>query len=147
MVVAYQTAEALKILVEDRLALRRKLVSFDLWSNQTASITVDKVKKEGCLSCGTKPTYPYLSASNHTKTAVLCGRETVQIRPPVPMKRDLDEVARRLSLQYGKVEKNPYLVSFSIGDHRLAIFQDGRVLVHGTKNIAEAKNLYHRYLG
>jgi molybdopterin/thiamine biosynthesis adenylyltransferase len=147
MVVAFQTAEALKILVEDWKSLRRKLVSFDLWSNQYASIGIDKAKKEGCLSCGTKPTYPYLSASNHAKTAVLCGRDTVQIRPPVPMKRDLDEVAGRLAAQGGKVEKNPYLVSFSIGEHRLAIFQDGRVLVHGTKNIVEAKNLYHRYLG
>ena len=46
-----------------------------------------------------------------------------------------------------RVEHNPYLVSLYIGNHRLAIFQDGRVLVHGTNDIAEAKSLYHRYLG
>jgi len=146
MVVAYQTAEALKILVEDFDAVRPTLLSFDLWTNQHAAIRVDRMKKEGCLSCGSEPTYPYLSQSNHTKTAVLCGRETVQIRPPVPMKRDLDQLAQSLAV-HGKIEKNPYLVSLTVGSHRLAIFQDGRVLVHGTKDETEAKTLYHRFLG
>jgi hypothetical protein len=49
--------------------------------------------------------------------------------------------------QGGNVEANPYLISFSIGTHRLVIFQDGRVLIHGTKDIAEARSLYTRYLG
>ena len=146
MVVSYQTAEALKILVEDDKALRRKLVSFDLWENQHVAINVDKVKKESCLSCGSNRTYPYLSISNQTKTAVLCGRDTVQIRPPEPMDRDLEHLAKVLSEQ-GEISQNPYLLSFSIGDHRLVIFKDGRVLIHGTKDVAEARTLYHRYLG
>ncbi|WP_134703931.1 thiazole biosynthesis adenylyltransferase ThiF [Ammoniphilus sp. YIM 78166] len=146
MVVSYQIAEALKILVEDTDALRGTLLSFDLWKNQHASIRVDRVKKEGCPSCGTHPTHPYLDASNHTKTAVLCGRETVQIRPVSRFSRNLTELAESLAA-HGKVEMNPYLVSLTIGSHRLAIFQDGRVLVHGTKDITEAKSLYHRFLG
>jgi hypothetical protein len=52
-----------------------------------------------------------------------------------------------LSKQGGNISHNPYLLSFLIGDHRLVIFKDGRVLVHGTKDIAEAKVLYQRYLG
>lgn len=147
MVVAYQTAEALKLLVDDRDALHGKLISFDLWTNSHAAIKVERMKKPGCLSCGEHRTYPYLQPENQSRTAVLCGRETVQIRPPAPVKRDLEELARTLSRQGGKVEANPYLVSFTIGGHRLAIFQDGRVLVHGTKDIAEARSLYHRYLG
>lgn len=146
MVVAYQTAEALKILVEDYDALRPTLLSFDLWSNQHATIRVDRMKKEGCRSCGSEPSYPYLSQANHTKTAVLCGRETVQIRPPAPMKRDLEQLAQSLAV-HGKIERNPYLLSLSVGEHRLAIFLDGRVLVHGTKDVSEARTLYHRYLG
>lgn len=147
MVISYQTSEALKILVEDYDALRRKLVSFDLWKNQHAAINVNKIKKENCLSCGTNPTYPFLSFTNQTKTAVLCGRDTVQIRPPEPLERDLEKLANVLSEQDGKVTQNPYLLSFSIGNHRLVIFRDGRALIHGTKDIAEAKTLYHRYLG
>jgi molybdopterin/thiamine biosynthesis adenylyltransferase len=147
MVVAHQTAEALKLLVENKQALHGKLISFDLWTNSHAAIKVDKMKKTSCPSCGEAPTYPYLQPENQSRTAVLCGRDTVQIRPPAPVKRDLEELAQTLSRQGGKVEANPYLVSFTIGSHRLAIFQDGRVLVHGTKDIAEARSLYHRYLG
>lgn len=147
MVVSYQTSEALKILVEDFQALRGKLVSFDLWKNQHTAVNVDKMKKNSCLSCGQEQTYPYLSYSNQTKTAVLCGRDTVQIRPPSPIDRNLENLAGTLSVQSGKVSYNQYLLSFTIGSHRLVVFKDGRVLIHGTKDIAEARTLYHRYLG
>jgi sulfur carrier protein ThiS adenylyltransferase len=147
MVVAYQTSEALKLLVEDYEALHGKLISFDLWANTHAAIQVDRLKKPDCSSCGGQRTYPYLQMENQSRTAVLCGRDTVQIRPPAPIERNLEELARTLSLQGGSVEANPYLVSFTVGSRRLAIFRDGRVLVHGTKDIAEARSLYHRYLG
>lgn len=147
MVVSYQVTEALKVLVEDYSSLRNKLVSFDLWSNQYTSINVDKVKKTTCLSCGKDRTYPNLDLKIQTKTAVLCGRDTVQLRPPEKIDRDLDHLATILSKQTGKVLKNPYLISFSTEDNRLVFFKDGRVLVHGTKDIAKAKTLYHRYLG
>jgi sulfur carrier protein ThiS adenylyltransferase len=147
MVISFQISEALKILVEDTLQLRNTLVSFDLWKNQHSSINVDKIKKEDCPSCGSNRSYPYLSFSNQTKTAVLCGRDTVQIRPPEPIDRDLESLDKLLSGQKGKVSRNPYLLSFSTGEHRLVIFKDGRVLIHGTKSIPEAKTLYHRYLG
>ncbi|QPA31534.1 thiazole biosynthesis adenylyltransferase ThiF [Thermaerobacillus caldiproteolyticus] len=147
MVVAYQVAEALKILVEDWQSLRNKLVSFDLWKNQHAAIRVDQVKKDDCPSCGTHPTYPYLSYDMQTKTAVLCGRNSVQIRPAAKREYDLHELAQLFSKQGLQVETNPYLVSVSLGEHRLVVFQDGRALVHGTKDIQEAKTLYYRYLG
>jgi sulfur carrier protein ThiS adenylyltransferase len=147
MVVAYQVTEALKILVEDWEALRNKLVSFDLWKNQHTAIRVDKVKKDTCPSCGESPTYPYLSYDMQTKTAVLCGRNSVQIRPAVRQERDLEQLAQLLSQQGIKTEQNPYLLSFQVHEHRLVVFKDGRVLVHGTKDITEAKALYHRYFG
>ncbi|MTD31755.1 thiazole biosynthesis adenylyltransferase ThiF [Planomicrobium sp. YIM 101495] len=147
MVLSFQISEALKILVEDRVHLRNKLVSFDLWENHQSSINVDKIKREDCPSCGAERSYPYLSFSNQTKTAVLCGRDTVQIRPSQPIDRDLESLDKALSRQLGKVSRNPYLLSFSTAEHRLVIFKDGRVLIHGTKSIPEAKSLYHRYLG
>ncbi|NWN95736.1 thiazole biosynthesis adenylyltransferase ThiF [Heyndrickxia acidiproducens] len=146
-VAAHQVTEALKILVEDYDSLCNKLVSFDLWKNQYTSINAAKLKKDRCLSCGPGRTYPHLSYSNRTKTAVLCGRDTVQIRPPAKIERDLKQLEKVLSAQGGKIERNPYLLSFMIGKHRLVIFKDGRVLIHGTKDIAEAKSLYHRFLG
>ncbi|WP_221568494.1 thiazole biosynthesis adenylyltransferase ThiF [Alkalihalobacillus sp. TS-13] len=147
MVVAYQTAEALKILVEDWSSVRRKLVSFDVWTNHHTAINVLKAKKEGCLSCGDEPTYPHLAFENQTKTAVLCGRDSVQIRPPNRQKRDLTTMKELLQNKGGTVEENPYLLSFIVDGRRMVLFKDGRALIHGTKDIAEAKTLYHRYLG
>ncbi|NMH73324.1 thiazole biosynthesis adenylyltransferase ThiF [Bacillus sp. RO2] len=149
MVVAHQVAESLKILSGNLGDCNRKLVSFDLWKNQYVSLNVEKLKDPKCLSCGESRVYPHLSFENQTKTAVLCGRDSVQIRPAetFPGGRSLKGVKELLSSQGINVEANPYLIAFQVESHRLVAFQDGRVLVHGTKDIARAKTLYHRYLG
>lgn len=147
LVVVQQTAEALKILTENRHALRKKLVSFDVWNNQQSAIDVSRLKKENCSSCGLNPSYPFLAFKNQMKTAVLCGKNTVQIRPANNQKRDLSLLAQELSSLGGKVEQNPFLLSFTMEHVRLVIFQDGRTLVHGTDDIIEAKKIYYRYIG
>jgi molybdopterin/thiamine biosynthesis adenylyltransferase len=147
MVVAHQVAEALKLLTGNKEACRRKLVSFDLWKNHYISMDVAKMKKAGCKSCGETRSYPNLSFENQTKTAVLCGRDSVQIRPSKEGERDLMELKRVLVKRGMAVEENPYLLSLEIEKHRLVAFRDGRVLIHGTKDIQAAKSLYYRYFG
>ncbi|TKH36534.1 thiamine biosynthesis protein ThiF [Paenibacillus polymyxa] len=148
MVTANQTTEAFKLLGGYPENLRGKLLSFDLWKNEYVAIAVDRLKKANCPSCGSQPTYPYLSASYRQKTDVLCGRDTVQIRPANRTHLNLAEIANRFTvLGEGNVEWNSYLVSFSVGEHRLVVFADGRALIHGTKDVAKARSLYHRYLG
>lgn len=148
MVVAYQTTEALKLLTGHPEALRGTLLTFDLWRNEQASIKVGSAKRDDCLSCGSGATFPYLSASSHRKTEVLCGRDTVQIRPAAKRNIQLQEMADKLSrLQEGTVEINPFLLSFTIGERRLVLFTDGRALIHGTQDPIEARTIYDRYLG
>ncbi|WP_163183144.1 thiazole biosynthesis adenylyltransferase ThiF [Neobacillus sedimentimangrovi] len=147
MVISHQTAEALKILVEDWEAVRTSFVSFDLWRNQYTSLKMGKAKFAGCLSCGEDRTYPYLDRENMTKSTVLCGRDTVQIRPSNLGKISLERLATQLlSLGY-KVKGNPYLLSVEMGSERMVIFQDGRALIHGTKDLIHAKTIYQRILG
>ncbi|WP_394137649.1 MoeB/ThiF family adenylyltransferase [Cytobacillus oceanisediminis] len=147
MVVSHQSAEALKILAEDFESLRGTLVSFDIWKNHYSSINVSSLKNSECRSCGPNPSYPFLAYENQTKTALLCGRDSVQIRPSALQNIDFAYLEKVLVSQGIKVESNPYLLSFSIGEKRLVVFKDGRVLVHGVKDVLQAKNLYHRYLG
>ncbi|WP_102272323.1 thiazole biosynthesis adenylyltransferase ThiF [Cytobacillus massiliigabonensis] len=147
MVVAYQISEALKILVGDFGSIRNKLISFDLWKNQYSTIQVDKLKREDCPSCGNNRSYPYLLFENQTKTAVLCGRDSVQIRPSFLTVRDLPALEKLLAKKRGTIQRNPYLLSYTADPYRLVFFKDGRVLVHGTKDISEAKALYNQYLG
>ncbi|MBT2639818.1 MoeB/ThiF family adenylyltransferase [Bacillus sp. ISL-39] len=146
MVASHQSAEALKILVEDFESLRGTLVSFDLWKNQYSSIEVMALKNPECLSCGQAPVYPFLNYENQTKTVLLCGRETVQIRPSGIQHPDLSLLERSLLTQGIPVERNPYLLTFSMDQTRLVIFNDGRVLVHGAADVLQAKKLYYRYL-
>ena len=147
MTVAYQSAEALKILTENRGALRETFVSFDLWSGQFQSIKTGRSKKEDCLTCGTAASYPFLQPENSTKTAVLCGRETVQVRPPNPVDLELERLGRDFSAMGYEVKANPYLVSDQKEAERIVVFKDGRALVHGTKDIVHAKSVYQRLMG
>ncbi|MBM7363084.1 thiazole biosynthesis adenylyltransferase ThiF [Priestia taiwanensis] len=145
MVVAHQTTEALKILTSNTEALSRKLVSFDLWKNEFSRLDVQRCKNSNCASCGENPTYPFLAEENQTKSTVLCGRDTVQMRLP-NKDVDLEHYAHALREQ-ATVTANPYLLSFMIEEYRLVLFKDGRVLIHGTKDITKAKTLYHRFFG
>lgn len=145
-VVVLQIAEALKILTENKAKLRRKLITFDVWENQHVEMNVDPMKKTDCPTCGPDASYPYLQYEQQMKTAVLCGRESVQIRPPQIEERDLGQLAERLEKTGGKVKTNPFLLSFVIDEERMVMFKDGRALIHGTNDREKARTLYHRYL-
>jgi adenylyltransferase/sulfurtransferase len=148
MVIAHQTAEALKILAEDWDAVRTAFVSFDLWQNQYAAMKMSKAKFAGCLSCGEAATYPYLDSENVTKTTVLCGRDTVQIRPSISGEISLEQLASQLGTLGMQVKGNPYLLSVDLDEgERIVIFKDGRALIHGTKDLIHAKSVYQRILG
>lgn len=146
MTAAYQTAEALKWLSGERESMRGTLVSFDLWENRHVSVATKQLKRADCPTCGEKPSYPYLSAANLPKTAVLCGRDTVQIRPARTVRLNL-ELWEELLTVHGEVRRNPYMLSLELEKHRIALFPDGRVLIHGTSDTTEARTLYHRYFG
>ncbi|WP_082341554.1 ThiF family adenylyltransferase [Paenibacillus solani] len=148
MVAAHQTMEAMKLLSGNRQALRKKMLTFDLWRNERVEFGVERAKKQGCPTCGEHPEYPYLTATNSGKSEVLCGRDTVQIRPARPMNIDLKEMADRLNkLPHGKATVTPYMIIYQVKPHRLVIFRDGRTLVHGTSDIAKARSLYNQYVG
>jgi len=148
LVTANATTEAMKLLGGFKANLRKRLLTFDVWRNEHQELGVSAAKKEHCPSCGSQPVYPYLTAANTERSDVLCGRDTVQIRPAQRQKLDLEFTAKRLSrLGRGRVDSNPYLVSFREGEFRLVVFADGRALIHGTSDIAVARSLYHRYFG
>lgn len=148
MVAAHQTMEAMKLLSGHQEALRGKMISFDLWRNDTLAFGVERAQKASCPTCGDHPSYPFLLAVNTEKSEVLCGRDTVQIRPARRMELDLDKLAERLnSLQEGKVSVSPFMTMYQLADKRIVVFADGRALIHGTSDLAEARTIYHRYIG
>ncbi|WP_338752733.1 ThiF family adenylyltransferase [Bacillus sp. FJAT-52991] len=147
MTAAYQGAEALKILSGRMADVRQELIAFDLWKNTFSAIRVASLQKKDCPSCGSQRHYPFLQMDNQTRVAVLCGRETVQIRPPKARRYQLHELASMLQKQGIHVKSNKFLLSAKLSNKRIVLFQDGRMLIHGTKDITAAKKLYHQLLG
>ncbi|TNE51067.1 MAG: thiazole biosynthesis adenylyltransferase ThiF [Deltaproteobacteria bacterium] len=139
-----QCAEALKILVGDHEAVRRTLLHIDLWDNHFASIKLG-APRENCPACQ-QQRWEYLQGKHHPTTAVLCGRNTVQVLPPQTEPLDLATIASRLE-PYGTVQRNEHLVRCAMTEHTLTLFADGRALVEGTQDPTEARTLYARYIG
>ena len=58
----------------------------------------------------------------------------------------LDELATKLAA-VGQVTRNKYLVRATIGEHQLTVFPDGRAVIGGTEDVAEARSVYAKYVG
>lgn len=140
----FQTADALKLLTGG--PVEHVLRSFDLWKNERSEINVARLKKADCPSCGTND-FPFLSYENQSKAAVLCGRNTVQIRTGISEPFDLQRLSGQLRRAGLDVSANPYLISFTTDSFKMVLFRDGRALIHGTSDISRAKSFYHKWIG
>jgi adenylyltransferase/sulfurtransferase len=141
---AFQVAEALKILSGRKDALSGAVLSLDVWKGAADWFRPARRRKE-CPACG-RGELDYLSGSSGSQAVTLCGRNAVQVRPARPSALSLDDLARRLE-SLGDVTKNDYLLRARIADHEIVLFRDGRAIVHGTTDPAEARSLYARYVG
>jgi adenylyltransferase/sulfurtransferase len=47
----------------------------------------------------------------------------------------------------GQVTRNKYLVRATIGEYLLTVFPDGRAVIGGTEDVAEARTVYAKYVG
>ncbi|MET3574154.1 ThiF family adenylyltransferase [Bhargavaea ullalensis] len=144
---AIQCAEAMKWITGNPDAMRTKVHHFDLWSNEQLDIGVSRIRNAGCETCGESPSYPELKVRAAGSTAVLCGRNAVQIlpEPSRPITLDAGEsVGKRIA---GHVRRTPYFIEFHAFDRRLVLFGDGRLLIHGAKSADEGKSIYHRLFG
>jgi adenylyltransferase/sulfurtransferase len=142
VIAGIQAAEGLKVLAGRTEALLPGLVRVDLWSGVFEVMDLTS-RAPWCPAC-TEGRYDYADAPS-TSAAVLCGRDAVQIRVaggPV----DLVSLAGRLRTS-GDVTANEHLVRFRAAGRELVVFGDGRAIVKGVRDAAEARGLYARYVG
>ena len=57
-----------------------------------------------------------------------------------------DELAQRLS-KLGEVSYNEFMLHFTVDDHDIFVFPDGRAIIKNTIDEAKARELYARYVG
>jgi molybdopterin/thiamine biosynthesis adenylyltransferase len=137
-----QVTEALKWLTGQAEAMRRTLVSWDLWTGERSEIATGKAR-EDCEVCGERK-FRYLAGEGRPHIT-LCGRNSVQIHEhhrPV----DLAAMQERLS-PLGTVRANGMLLRFERAPYTITVFPDGRALVQGTTDVGLARSLYARFIG
>jgi len=141
---AIQTTEALKILTGNTDRLHKSLIQIDVWNNDWRKIKLGK-PNEDCETCA-RANFEFLDSETGEFSAVLCGRNAVQIAPPRATRINLPQLAERLE-SLGEVKQNEYLVRFTTGANELTIFADARAIIRGTDDIAVARSLYAKFVG
>jgi adenylyltransferase/sulfurtransferase len=149
-----QANEAIKILSGNMAAVSRRLTVLDIWGNHIRQLDLKKLREQGdCRACE-RGEFDWLAGQRGDASAVLCGRNAVQLSPPTAANAStagsggvsLDELAARLA-GVGKLQRNQFLLRLSVDSYVLTVFADGRTIVSGTDDIATARTVHARYIG
>jgi molybdopterin/thiamine biosynthesis adenylyltransferase len=145
VVASLEANEGLKILSGHAEAISRTWTILDLWDSTVRQIKLESARTPDCPCCGHRE-FPWLAGQRGSHTAVLCGRNSVQLSFPGRPALPLDQLEAKLAT-VGQVSRNKYLVRAAIGNYNLTVFPDGRAVIGGTEDIAEAKSVYAKYVG
>jgi molybdopterin-synthase adenylyltransferase len=141
-VASVAATEAMKLAVGARDRLRRTLLSYDVWTNDYASVNTAKPRAD-CRTCQQRD-FIHLAGEGRPHIS-MCGRNSVQIHErqrPV----NFDEMTKRLS-PHGAVRHTEFLLKFWREPYEMTLFPDGRAIIKGTTDTAIARSLYARFVG
>ena len=145
-----QCCDALKLLSGHRDKVSPTLLVFDLWNTQSSRLETGKPNLS-CVCCHEK-NFTYLQASDAPEAAALCGQNAVQI--PSTGQIDLTSLASRLATHgtfrvTGPVLRGALHEELSEDGENIILlcFEDGRFIVHGTKDVGRANSIYARFIG
>lgn len=137
---ARQAVLAIQVIVDSQV-IGGRLERFDIWTGDHTRVTLPRDPAcPCCVSCR----YEHLESDGSPAEAVLCGRDAVQI--PASGMIDLEALAARLG---GSFAAGPFMLRGKVEGERyeLTVFGDGRTIVRGTRNVAEARSVHARYIG
>lgn len=145
VVASIQATEAIKILTGNRAAVQRSLLVFDLWENRYLPMKAAGLREGSrCPAC-VEHQFDWLTGRRGTHTAVLCGRNAVQLARPGHAV-SLENLAQKLA-GVGRLTRNAFLLRLEVDRYVLTLFPDGRAIIGGTDDIAAARTIYARYVG
>lgn len=136
-----QTAEAMKILVGAK-EINRELLFIDVWEGTFHHVKI--ASRRDCPACQGK--YEFLEAKFGIKTTSLCGQNAVQVLNPLAKHLSLEELGARLK-PLGEVSYNEFMLRFTIDNHEMVVFPDGRAILKNTTDESLARGLYAKYIG
>lgn len=145
VIASIEVIEAIKILSGNRKAVSRKLTVVELWDSHLHQVDVSALREQAdCPACR-HGELPWLAGKEGSQSAVLCGRNAVQLTH-TGVSVSLDDLARQLE-GVGRMQRNPFLLRLEVDDYELTIFPDGRAIIGGTDDIATARTVYAKYVG
>lgn len=142
-VAAYQTAQAMKLLIGESPA--PQIFQVDIWKNETRICSADRAREDQCPCCGAGR-FRFLNGREEGRTIRLCGRNAVQVSPRRRASLDFQQLSERLE-KSGKVAFNEYMMRVQIGEYEIALFLDGRSIIRGTEDFSVARAIYAKYIG
>jgi len=145
VIAGIQVGEALKLLAGRGDGLLPGLVTIDLWTGQFDVLDL-RGRAPWCPAC-TAGQFDYAVAGPAGGSAVLCGRDAVQVRPGPNAHVDLGALAQRLGASAEVRAVNEHLVRFVVPEAELVVFRDGRAIVKNVRDTAQARSLYAKYVG
>ncbi|HYU41907.1 MAG TPA: ThiF family adenylyltransferase [Vicinamibacteria bacterium] len=145
VIAGIQVGEALKLLAGRVDSLLPGLVTVDLWTGQFDVLDL-RGRAPWCPAC-TAGQFDYAVAGPAGGSAVLCGRDAVQVRPGPNAHVDLGALAERLGASAEVRAVNEHLVRFVVPEAELVVFRDGRAIVKNVRDTAQARSLYAKYVG
>ena len=144
VIAGYQVAQVMKLLAGVPHQEFR-LLQFDVWEASVRTLRTGGMKRAECPCCG-KREYPFLAGRQQSSLTRLCGRNAVQISPGRPVAIDFEALAGRLA-SVGQAVYNEYILRISVPPYEIALFPDGRSIIKGTEDFAEARSVYARLIG
>lgn len=146
VIASIESLEAIKILSGRADAISRTLNIIELWDNRLRQVNVAGLREAvDCPACQGRE-FPWLEGRRGSQSAVLCGRNAVQLSQAQGAALSLDALAEKWS-SVGQVMRNAYLVRLSVEGFVITLFPDGRAIIGGTDDVAAARTVYARYVG
>lgn len=146
IVASWQASEILKIASGNSKDITMALTIFDLWGGTVRQVKLDRLRDQpNCDACQGRE-FPWLEGKRRNSTAILCGRNSVQFSTSRTERLNLDTLVSQWR-GIGETSSNPYLARLRVGNLEITVFVDGRSIVAGTTDVAEAKSAIARYVG
>jgi adenylyltransferase/sulfurtransferase len=149
LVASLEVAQALRWLVTREAPQPAVLVSVDVWDLRFQRVELP-ARDPRCPCCGERR-FEFLERGPEP-AEVLCGRDSVLVRPSSAVAPDFAAIAARLARANagggaGEVLANEFVLRLRVPPHDLTLFTDGRAIVKGTDDPALARSLVARWFG
>ena len=146
VIASLEATEAIKFLTGNLGDLNSSLYSYDVWTRKSQSFKLEGLRDAAdCPTCKQRK-FEFLTGESAPKTTSLCGRNAVQVTRSDKIKLDFKHLASRFE-SMGEAKYNPFMFQAKVDGYEFTVFPDGRAIIKGTNDPAQAKTIYAKYIG